>query len=69
MSNSRQFLVPINYDIKQQVYPAEEIVRKREYHINELKSIKQYHQLYTNTFDGETSGFYADKLRRRAKFR
>jgi hypothetical protein len=72
MSNTRQFLVPLNYDITQQVYPTEDIVRKRQYRMDEVKSTKQYHQLYTNTFAGETkqaSNFYADKLRRRAKFR
>jgi hypothetical protein len=63
MSNTRQFLVPINYDITKQVYPIDETVRKREYSINEIKSTKQYHQLYTNTFTGEASGSYADKLR------
>jgi len=72
MSNTRQFLIPVNYDITKQVYPTEEIVQKRKYHMDAVKSIKQYHQLYTNTHDGETnfaSGFYADKLRRQAKFR
>lgn len=72
MSNTRQFLVPLNYDIIKQVYPIEDVVRKREYHMNEVKSTKQYHQLYTHTFAGEAnfaSSFYADKLRRRAKFR
>jgi hypothetical protein len=72
MSNTRQFLIPINYDITKQVYSPEEIVRKRKYNINEIQTIKQYHELYKNTFIGETnfaSACYADKLRRRAKFR
>jgi hypothetical protein len=69
MSNTRQFLIPINYDITKQVYSPEEIVRKRKYNINEIQTIKQYHELYTNTFVGETSACYADKLRRRTKFR
>jgi hypothetical protein len=64
MSNTRQFLVPINYDITKQIYPPDEPVQKREYTINDIKSTKQYHQLYTNTFAGETSKYYADKLRR-----
>jgi hypothetical protein len=71
MSNTRQFLVPLNYDITKPVYTPEEIVRKREYYMNEIKTVKQYHQLYTNIFVGGTnfsSGCYADKLRRRAKF-
>jgi hypothetical protein len=72
MSNTRQFLVPINYDITKQIYPPEDIVGKRQYHMDEIKSTKQYHQLYTITFAGEAnlaSESYADKLRRRAKFR
>ncbi len=68
MSNTRQFLVPINYDITKQIYPTEETVQKKEYLMKDIKSVKQYHQLYTHTFAGETSGFYSDKLRRRAKF-
>ena len=62
--NTRQFLLPINYDITKQVYPTDDPVRKREYHMNELKSTKQYHQLYTYTLPGEASAVYADKLRR-----
>jgi len=72
MSNTRQFLLPLNYDITKQVYSPEEIVCKRQYHMDEVKSAKQYHQLYTNASDGKTnfaSSFYADKLRRRAKYR
>jgi hypothetical protein len=68
MSTDRQFLVPLNYDITKQVYPTEEFVRKRQYPNDEVKSTKQYHKIYTNTFIDE-SNFYADKLRRRAKFR
>ena len=64
MSNTRQFLVPINYDIKKEVYPTDEPVRKREYSMNDIKTTKQYHQLYTKTFAGEIPRFYADKLRR-----
>jgi len=69
MSNLRPFLVPLNYDIKKQIYPTEEVVHKKEYHMTEVKSPKQYHQLYTSTFASETPKFYADKLRHRAKFR
>jgi hypothetical protein len=72
MSNTRQFLVSLNYDITKPVYPTEEVVRKRKYNINEIKSIKQYYQLHANIFAGETNfqeNVYADKLRRRAKFR
>jgi len=70
MSNSRQFLVPSNYDITKPVYPKDDIVRKRQYLVDELNSTKQYRQNYTNKFSGEAnleSNFYADKLRRRAK--
>jgi len=66
MSNSRQFLVPSNYDITKPIYPTDDIVRKKAYLIDEVKSSKQYHQLYTHTFQGEKPSFYADKLRRRA---
>jgi hypothetical protein len=72
MSNSRQFLVPTNYDITKQVYPTEEIVRKRPYNMDEVKSIKQYHQQLSTINPGEMSfapDCYADKLRRRAKLR
>jgi len=71
MSNSRQFLVPSNYDITKQVYPKDDIVRKRQYLIDELNSTKQYYQKYVNTFSEEAnceSNFYAEKLRRRAKY-
>jgi len=69
MSNSRQFLVPSNYDITKQVYPRDDIVRKRQYLIDELNSIKQYHQKCANTSSEQAnfqSNFYADKLRQRA---
>jgi hypothetical protein len=69
MSNSRQFLVPSNYDMTKEVYPKDDIVRKRQYLIDELNSIKQYHQNYANTSSEETnfeSNFYANKLRQRA---
>jgi hypothetical protein len=69
MSNSRQFLVPSNYDMTKEVYPKDDIVRKRQYLIDELNSIKQYHQKCANTSLEETnfeSNFYADKLRQRA---
>ncbi len=71
MSNSRQFLVPSNYDITKPVYPKNDIVRKRQYLIDELNSPQQYRQNYANTFSNETnfeSNFYADKLRQRAKY-
>jgi hypothetical protein len=70
MSNSRQFLLPINYDVTKQVYPDNDIVRKRQYLIDELNSTKQYRQNYSNTFSGEAnfeSKAYADKLRQQAK--
>ncbi|CAF0735980.1 unnamed protein product [Rotaria sordida] len=72
MSNSSQFLIPINYDITKEVYPNEEVVRKRKYHMNGVLSAKEYHQLYIKPLTSETnfpSEVYADKLRRRAKFR
>ncbi|CAF2369661.1 unnamed protein product [Rotaria sp. Silwood2] len=72
MSNTRQFLIPINYDITKQVYPDEEVVRKRKYHMNEVLSAKEYHQLYIQPLTGDInfpSEAYVDKLRRRAKFR
>ena len=67
MSNSRQFLLPTNYDVTKPVYPPNDIVRKRQYLIDELNSTKQYRQNYANTFSGEgnfESKVYADKLRR-----
>jgi hypothetical protein len=70
MSNSRQFLVPSNYDITKLVYPKDDIVRKRQYLVDELNSTKQYRQNNTNKISGEAnleSNFYADKLRRQAK--
>lgn len=72
MSNSRQFLVPSNYDITLEVYPAEEVVHKRKYPMDEVLSAKQYDKLHTKTLDGEAymvQESYADRLRRRAKFR
>jgi hypothetical protein len=71
MSTSRQFLVPINYDVEKQVYPHDDIVRKRQYLIDELKSKQQYHQNYVNTFSDQTNfetTVYADKLRQRIKY-
>lgn len=68
MSNTRQFLVPINYDITKPIYHPEDPVRKREYFMHEIKSVKQYQQIYTKTFANEKAEVFADKLRRRAKF-
>ncbi len=71
MSNSRQFLVPSHYDTTKQVYPRDDVVRKRQYLIDELKSTKQYHQRIVNTFSGDVNfdtTFYADKLRQRVKY-
>ena len=65
MSTTRQFLVPIHYDVTKQIYHPEDPVRKREYFMNEIKSVRQYHQLYTKTFAHEKVDVYADKLRRR----
>ncbi|CAF1079403.1 unnamed protein product [Adineta steineri] len=70
MSNSRQFLVPTHYDIKKQVYPTEEVVRKRQYDMDQVKSIKHYQESLNHTVPGEINiapDCYADKLRRRAK--
>jgi len=70
MSNSRQFLVPSNYDTTKQVYPRDDTVQKRQYLIDELKTTKQYHQRIVDTFSGQSnfdSTFYADKLRQRVK--
>lgn len=74
MSNSRQFLVPSHYDINKQVYPTEEIVHKRQYHMDNVKSVKQYRQMLdqAQAAPGEIDfapDCYADKLRRRAKLR
>jgi hypothetical protein len=70
MSNSRQFLLPTNYDVTKAVYPNNDIVRKRQYLVDELNSTQQYRQSYANAFSGEAnfeSKVYADKLRRQAK--
>ena len=71
MSNSREFLVPVNYDITKRVYSNDDIVRKRQYLIDEINSTKQYRQNYINTLLAEAdveSKVYADKLRQRAKY-
>ncbi|CAF0790689.1 unnamed protein product [Rotaria sordida] len=71
MSNSRQFLVPVNYDIMKNVYSNDDIVHKRRYLIDDLTSTKQYYQTNINTLSSEEnveSKFYADKLRQRAKY-
>lgn len=71
MSNSRQFLVPSHYDINKTVYPKDEIVRKRQYLIDELKTTNEYRRNYVNTLPSDAnydSTFYADKLRRRANY-
>lgn len=71
MSNSRQFLVPINYDITKSIYSNEEIVHKRQYLIDEINSTKDYYQEYNNKYSGDEdseSKFYADKLRQRVKY-
>jgi hypothetical protein len=70
MSNSRQFLIPINYDITKEIYTNDDIVRKRQYVITGLNSIKKYHHIISNTSLEEAnfeSKFYADKLRHQAK--
>ncbi|CAF5141531.1 unnamed protein product, partial [Rotaria magnacalcarata] len=41
MSNSRQFLVPVNYDVTKIVYSNDDMVRKRQYIIDDLTSTKQ----------------------------
>lgn len=71
MSNSRQFMVPMNYDITKQVYSAEEVVQKRTYSMDGVISGKKYQKLYidTKTENGISLPPYVDKLRRRAKFR
>lgn len=72
MSNSRQFLVPINYDITKDVYPVDENVRKRQYPMNDVMSPKEYRQIYIDPYIAGSyisSACYADKLRLRAKFR
>ncbi|CAF0761645.1 unnamed protein product [Rotaria sordida] len=71
MSNSRQFLVPVNYDIMKNVYSNDDIVHKRRYLIDDLTSTKQYYQTNINTLSSEEnveSKFYSDKLRQRAKY-
>ncbi|UJR30538.1 hypothetical protein I4U23_018068 [Adineta vaga] len=69
MSNTREFLIPINYDITKSVYETNEVVRKRQYIINGLNSIKKYHQIIKNTSSDINfqSKFYADKLRHQTK--
>lgn len=69
MSNTREFLIPINYDITQPVYKPDEIVRKRQYLINSLNSIKRYHQMLKNTSSDPEfqSKCYADKLQHQVK--
>ena len=70
MSNSRQFLVPSHYDTTKPVYPRDDIVRKRQYLIDELKSTKQYHQRIINVHSGDPNfenTFFADKLRQKVK--
>ncbi|CAF0912526.1 unnamed protein product [Rotaria sp. Silwood1] len=71
MSNSRQFLVPVNYDITKAVYSNDDIVHKRQYLIDDITSTKQYYEISINTFSSEEnyeSKSYADKLRQRAKY-
>ena len=71
MANARQFMVPLNYDITKLVYPDNVIVRTHQYHMNEVVSPKEYHELYIKPFDEKTkssSKFYTDKLRRRVGF-
>ena len=66
MSNSRQFLVPLNYDITKSVYPVEETVRKRKYLMDDIQSIEQYQQIYNIKIASNaylSSRVYADKLR------
>ena len=71
MSNSRQFLVPVNYDVTKIVYSNDDIVRKRQYIIGDLTSTKQFYQNYAKMYASEEnfeSKFYADKLRQRIKY-
>jgi hypothetical protein len=71
MSNSRQFLVPVNYDVTKVVYSNDDMVRKRQYIIDDLTSTKQFYQKYAKTHASEEnfeSKFYADKLRQRIKY-
>lgn len=68
MSNSRQFLVPSNYDVTKEIYPRNDIVRKRQYLIDEVNSTKDYLRNCSNLKSTEAnaeSTFYADKLRQR----
>ena len=67
MSNSRQFLVPLNYDMTKPVYPVEDVVRKRQYLMDDVKSTKHYQQLNAVASPDTlytSSRRYADKLRR-----
>ncbi|CAF3324821.1 unnamed protein product [Rotaria socialis] len=71
MSNSRQFLVPVNYDVTKIVYSNDDMVRKRQYVIDDLTSTKQFYQKYVKLHASEEnfeSKFYADKLRQRIKY-
>ena len=70
MSNSRQFLVPTHYDIEKSIYPKNDIVRKRRYLIDELKTKDQFLQTSSPPFLKDTNvplSCYADKLRQREK--
>lgn len=71
MSNSRQFLVPINYDISKPVYKPDEDVRKRQYLMDDVVSPQQMKQLdavmaTSNAYSSSKS--YADKLRNGGRY-
>ena len=71
MSNSRQCLVPSNYDATKEIYPRNEIVRKRHYLIDEVITTKDYLRKCDNVKSTETNTeptTYADKLRQRIKY-
>ena len=70
MSQSRQFLVPTHYDVNQSIYPKNDIVRRRRYMIDELRTKEQFLQTAPPLYIGETNltmNCYADKLRQREK--
>lgn len=71
MSNSRQFLVPINYDITKPVYKPDEDVRKRQYIMDDVISPQQLKQLDAVLAANSislSSRTYADKLRNGGKY-
>ncbi|CAF1192834.1 unnamed protein product [Didymodactylos carnosus] len=66
MSNSRQFLLPSNYDEEKKVYNDDDIVRKRQYSMDDLF---QQHSEHKEQNKSDIDKFYSDKLGQRAEHR